>query len=125
MLRVVRVASVLPALLAVAGPRAVRAESWSIDPQRSILQVFVDKSGLFSALADNHVIRAPISEGHINDAGDLAVELTVSSSALTVMDPGLSADKRDEVAARMHGPDVLDSASYPTIRFVSQRVNAE
>ena len=35
----------------------------------------VDKSGLFSALADNHVIRAPIAYGRSNDDGDLLVEL--------------------------------------------------
>ena len=37
-----------------------------------------------SSEADNHVIRAPIDEGRITDEGDLAVELTVRSAALTV-----------------------------------------
>lgn len=112
----------LAALFSLASTVSVRSESRSIDPARSTLDVFVYKSGLFSALADNHVIRALIDEGRINDTGDLAMELTVKSAGLTVMDPGLSADKRAEVATRMHGPDVLDSATYPTIHFVSERI---
>ena len=117
-------AVVLVALFGVAGEPG-RAEGRAIDSAHSTLEVLVDKSGLFSALADNHVIRAPIDEGRINDDGDLAMELTVKSAGLSVMDQGLSADKRAEVATRMHGPDVLDSAQHPTIRFVSQRIVAE
>ena len=113
------------ALLGLACVASVRAEHRSIDLAHSTLDVLVYKSGLFSALADNHVVRAPIDEGRINDEGELAVELTVRSAALTVMDPGLSADKRAEVATWMHGPDVLDSPQYPTIHFASQRITAE
>ena len=120
-----RIAPLIAVLLSLASTASVRAESRFIDPAHSTLDVFVYKSGLFSALADNHVIHAPIDEGRINDEGDLAVELTVSSVKLTVMDPGLSAGKRAEVATRMHGPDVLNTAQHPTIRFVSQRVVAE
>ena len=117
-------AVVLVALFGVAGEPG-RAEGRAIDSAHSTLEVLVDKSGLFSALADNHVIRAPIDEGRINDDGDLAMELTVKSAGLSVMDQGLSADKRAEVATRMHGPDVLDSATYPTIHFVSERITPE
>ena len=121
----VRTALLLATLLSLTSTASVRAEGRSIDPAQSTLDVFVYKSGLFSALADNHVIRAPIAEGRVNDEGALSVELTVKSAGLTVMDPGLSADKRADVATRMHGPDVLDSAQHPTIRFVSQRITAE
>lgn len=119
------IAVVLATLLGVAGEAPVRVEGRAIDPAHSTLDVLVDKSGLFSALADNHVIRAPIADGRINDDGDLLVELFVKSAELTVMDPGLSADKRADVAARMHGPSVLDSAKYPTIHFVSERITPE
>ena len=114
-----------PALLGLACVASVRAEHRSIDPAQSTLEVLVSKSGLFAALADNHVVRAPIDKGSIDDEGELAVDLTVRSAALTVMDPGLSADKRAEVATRMHGPEVLDSPHYPTIHFASQRITAE
>ena len=121
----VRTTLVLAALLGLSSAATARAERRSIDSDRSTLEVFVYKSGLFSALADNHVIRAPIESGHVDDEGDLSVELSVSSARLTVLDPGLSADKRADVAARMHGPDVLDSSRYAAIRFVSSRITPE
>jgi polyisoprenoid-binding protein YceI len=109
----------------LAGATSVRAERRSIDPEHSTLEVLVDKSGLFSAFADNHVIRAPIEHGLIDTEGQPAVELTIRTADLTVLDPRMSADKRAEVAERMHGPDVLNSAQHPTIRFVSTRVTSE
>lgn len=121
----IRTTLALATLLGLANAASARAESRAIDPARSTLEVFVYKSGLFSALADNHVIRAPIDDGRINAEGALSVELSVSSARLTVMDPGVSADKRADVAARMHGPDVLDSVQYPAIRFVSSRITPE
>lgn len=120
----VRTALVLATLLSLAGPTSALAQR-RIDPERSTLDVFVYKSGLFSVLADNHVIRAPIDEGRVSDEGSLSVELTVKSAGLIVMDPKLSADKRADVAERMHGPEVLDTRQHPTIRFVSRRITAE
>lgn len=93
-----------------------------IDVDQSTLTVHAYKAGLFSAFADNHVIRAPIAGGRVSEEGTLAVELTVKAAQMTVLDPGLSADKRAEVQARMHSAEVLDSARYPEIRFVSTRV---
>ena len=90
----------------------VGVDAQSIDVELSTLTVHVYKAGLFSAFADNHVIRAPIVSGRITDEGTLTVELTVKAAQMTVLDPTLSADKRAEVQARMHGPEVLDSARY-------------
>ena len=101
---------------------AVQADTRAIDVERSTLTVSVYKSGLFSALADNHVIRAPIANGHVTDDGKLGVEVTVHSSSLNVLDPSLAAEKRAEVAVRMHGQQVLDSAKYPEILFTSTDV---
>lgn len=120
-----RAVFLLAVLFGLAGSAPLRAESRSIDPERSTLEIFVYKSGLFSAFADNHVIRAPIDEGRITDEGERAVELTVKSARVIVLDPNMSADTRADVQARMLGPEVLDSSRYPTIRFVSHRVVAD
>jgi len=79
------------------------------------------KSGLFSGLADNHEIEAPISEGTV-DEGGLQVKFSVEARRMKVLDPKLSADKRREVQERMEGPEVLDSARFPTITFESTKV---
>jgi hypothetical protein len=87
----------------------------------SKLIIHAFKSGLFSGLADNHEIEAPISEGSI-DENELRVRFVVESSAMKVLDPKLSEGKRKEVQDRMQGPEVLDSAHFPKITFESSKV---
>ncbi|RPI49099.1 MAG: YceI family protein [Acidobacteria bacterium] len=98
------------------------AQGRPIDAERSTLTVFAYKSGLFSAFADDHIIRAPIAGGSISDEGPLAVEITVRSADLVVLDPALSPSKRAEVQTRMVGPEVLDVTQYPEIRFASTAI---
>ena len=87
----------------------------------SRLVVHAYKSGLFSGFADNHEIEAPIAEGTV-DEGGLQVKFAVDARRMKVLDPKLSADKRREVQERMEGPEVLDSARFPTITFESTKV---
>jgi polyisoprenoid-binding protein YceI len=89
-----------------------------------MLTVFVYKSGLFSAFADDHVIRAPIASGSVSPDASLGVEISVRSANLKVLDPSLAAGKRAEVQARMLGPEVLDSATYPDIVFTSTAIES-
>jgi hypothetical protein len=103
---------------------SLRAESRQIDPERSTLTVFAYKSGLFSAFADDHIVRAPIASGSITEDGNLAVEMQIRAADLVALDPGLSASKRAEVQARMLGPDVLDVAQHPDITFASTAIAA-
>ena len=110
------------ALATIAATAGLGADGRPIDAQRSTLTVRVFKSGLFSAFADNHVVRAPIATGSISLDGTLAVEIGVRSAGLTVLDPDASAATRAEVQAKMLGPEVLDSARYPDIRFASTEV---
>ena len=118
-----RVASFSTVALLVGIPSAmvshVHAENRPIDAEHSTLTVLVYKSGLFSAFADNHVIRAPISSGSISEDALLGIEVMVRSADLRVLDPGLAAERRAEVQARMLGPEVLDVAKFPEIAFAS------
>jgi YceI-like domain len=110
--------ALLGAVLAVSGA-PLSAETRPINAEQSTLTVFVYKSGLFSALADNHTVKAPIAAGAISDEAPLHVELTVRSGELRVLDPNLSSDKRADVQARMLSVDVLDVARFPEITFAS------
>jgi len=112
--------AIVAAATALGGPAT--AADRRIDVERSTLTVHVFKSGLFSAFADNHVIRAPLADGRLSEEGTLSVEIAVRTAQMTVLDPSLSADKRAEVQTRMQGPEVLDSARYPEIRFASTRI---
>ena len=112
------------AVLLIAAPALVVAQSRPIDAQRSTLTVYAYKSGMFSAFADDHVIRAPIASGSVSEEGTPAVQISVRSADLVALDPNLSASKRAEVQARMVGPEVLDVSRYPDIAFASTSVEA-
>jgi polyisoprenoid-binding protein YceI len=105
-----------------AAPVRIHGETRPIDAAHSTMTVFVYKSGLFSAFADNHVISAPIAGGSISDEAPLGIELKIRAADLKVLDPGLDADKRADVQARMVGPAVLDAAKFPEIVFASTAV---
>jgi hypothetical protein len=108
------------AVLAASGD--LRGQARPLDLQRSKLTVYVYKSGLFSLFADDHVITAPVASGSISEQPPLSIELAVNAAALTVTDPDLSPDRRADVQARMLGPEVLDAAAFPQIRFASASI---
>jgi len=99
-----------------------RAETRPIDAAQSSLTVHVYKSGLFSAFADNHVIRAPIASGSLSQEAPLAIALSIRAADLRVLDPNLSPDRRAEVQERMLGREVLDSSRFPDISFASTTI---
>src|SRR6266851_6200268 len=92
-----------------------------IDAAHSVIMVHVFKSGLFSAFADNHEIRAPISGGLLDETGR-RVELVIDARKLMALDPSLTPEKSREVQQRMLGPEVLDSDRFHEIRFEASKV---
>lgn len=100
------------------------AQTRPIDSRKSVITVRVFKSGLFSAFADNHEIRAPISSGSLEEAAQ-RVEVLIDSRKLVVLDPNLSPEKRQQVQDRMLGSEVLDSNQFHEIRFKANSVKQE
>ncbi|HEY1305060.1 MAG TPA: YceI family protein [Vicinamibacterales bacterium] len=100
----------------------VHAAPRPIDVRHSTVTIFVSKSGLFSALADDHVIRAPIASGTISDTPPLEIALRIQAGDLAVVDPNLDEKKKADVRTRMLGPEVLDAAEFPTIVFESTAI---
>jgi polyisoprenoid-binding protein YceI len=110
------------AIVAVAAlPALLQAERRPIDTEKSTLTVLVYKSGLFSALADDHVIDAPLAAGAI-DEESRSVALEVRTAEMRVRDPNLASGKRADVQTRMVGPEVLDADRFPSIAFESTTV---
>jgi hypothetical protein len=103
---------------------SAHAQRRPIDTAHSTLTVFVYKSGLFSAFADDHVIKAPVSRGWLADGPSAGVEVSIHAADLNVMDPSLAADRRAEVQAKMLSADVLDVAKFPDITFTSNAVES-
>lgn len=94
-----------------------------IDTQKSALTVRVYKSGLFSAFAHDHEIRAPIQSGAF-DEQKRTVEFKVKSADLKVLDPDGSDSERSQVQHTMEGPKVLDPDKFPDISFRSTSIEA-
>jgi polyisoprenoid-binding protein YceI len=124
MARMIRAAAVEATLLALvaASISPASAETHSIDAQKSVLTVRVYKSGLFSAFAHNHEIRAPIQRGQLNDSEQPSVELWVDAASLRVVDPEASARDRGEIQKTMQSPEVLDIGRFQGIHFRSSAV---
>jgi hypothetical protein len=97
------------------------AVSRTIDTEKSVLPARVFKAGLFSGFAHDHEISAPIQEGSFESANP-SVQLKVGARKLRVVDKDVSEKDRAEIQQTMLGAKVLDSETFPEIRFRSTRV---
>jgi polyisoprenoid-binding protein YceI len=114
--------STLAALLPLALSPAM-AHAGDIDGATSKITVHVEKSGLFSAFAHNHIISAPLASGHL-DLEKRAVELKFRSEQMRVLDQGISDSERSDIDHTMKSDKVLDPARFPEISFVSTSVES-
>jgi len=102
---------------------AVAQSPRQIDVAKSVLTVRVYKTGLFSAFAHDHEVRAPIQKGTF-DEQKRSVELEVGARELKVLDPGVSESDRSQVQHTMLGTKVLDSEQFKEIKFRSTSIEA-
>lgn len=112
--------------LLVGGPAVVQAQNaatYLLSPH-SRFEVATTKSGFFSFVGHEHVIRARSVSGHVvydpADPARSSVAIVVQAESLEVMTPPDTAEIRKVTAAMR--TDVLDVAHYPEIRFVSRSV---
>ena len=101
---------------------ATGGEKRPIDVAHSRLTVHVGKTGAFSALGHEHEITAPIVRGDVESSKPLSVQFDVNATAMKVVDPDESEKDRADVQKTMLGPDVLDVARFPEIKFVSGEI---
>jgi polyisoprenoid-binding protein YceI len=84
--------------------------------------VHVGKTGTFSGFGHAHEISAPIVRGDVETSNPLSVQFSVNATGMKVIDPDESEKDRADVQKTMLGPDVLDVARFPEIKFVSGQV---
>ena len=82
----------------------------------------VGKAGAFSGFGHAHEISAPIAHGDVETSKPLSVQFSVNTAAMKVIDANVSEKDRADVQKTMLGPDVLDVARFPEIKFVSEQV---
>lgn len=100
------------------------AQSAPVDAARSKLTIHVEKSGLFSAFAHNHVIEAPIASGQL-DPDKRSVTLTFNAKEMKVLDPDVKESEVAEIDQTMKSEKVLDVARFPEIRFTSTAITPQ
>lgn len=94
-----------------------------IDVKQSQITIHVGRAGFLSAFGHDHLVRAPIAEGTIDESATRSrVEFRVDSRQLKVLDPDVKPEERAEIQRDMVGPKVLDSEKYPEIRFRSTSI---
>lgn len=99
------------------------AQPRPIDIKQSQITIHVGRAGLFSAFGHDHLVRAPIAQGTIDESATRPqVEFRVESRQLKVMDPDVKPEERAEIQRDMLGPKVLDSEKYQEIRFRSTSI---
>src|SRR5207302_1858024 len=111
-----------PCLWVVLAAVPVFPQARPLDTARSSITSRVGRTGMFSFAGDNHLVRAPLASGSVNEAGK-HIEFKVQSKSLRVEDPGTAADKKAQIQERMLGPDVLDSGHFPVIQFRSTSIS--
>ena len=94
-----------------------------VDMSASKVMVHVEKSGLFSAFAHNHLIAAPLASARL-DMEKRTVEVRFRAQEMKVLDPGVKESEKAEIEQTMKSDKVLDPARFPDISFVSTSAEA-
>ena len=122
----------LPLLLALVGTAGTaRAEpaTWIASSDSGHILVHVYKRGLLSGLAhDHHFSATEWRATAVLDPADpvqARVEVVVAASSLRDQQAALSEAERAKVNGRAAGPETLDAARFPEIRFVAVRLASD
>jgi polyisoprenoid-binding protein YceI len=105
------------------GAFAAQAKTLHLVPGESQVRIHVGKSGMFAEFAHEHDVSAPAVVGDVtysaSDLSDGAVSATFDARRMIVV-PEHEPKDAPKVQATMLGPEVLDTAKYPRIRFTSK-----
>jgi polyisoprenoid-binding protein YceI len=110
-------------------PALAASRTFSLDSKASSIQAHVGKTGIGSFAGHEHLILAPSLQGDVNaDFDDLprsTVEVLVNARAMTVSEEGEPKGDAPKVQQAMRGPNVLNVARFPLIRFRSREVSGK
>ena len=102
--------------------------AYTIDPDKSSLEINVYREGFLKAFGHDHLVSAKRFSGSVqfdpNHLEASTVTFVVPTASLLVVDPGESEKDRKEVQTTMLGEKVLDAQRCPEIKFVSTAVRA-
>ncbi|MBI2395591.1 MAG: YceI family protein [Deltaproteobacteria bacterium] len=107
-------------------PAGAGSGEYVVDAERSKLMVHVFRAGAFSPLLHDHHFAATNWNARTSfdpdRPGDTRATVTVQASSLRDQQPALSEKDLAKVNAQVQGPEVLDAARHPTVRFELERL---
>jgi polyisoprenoid-binding protein YceI len=113
-------------LLCAAGSVQAEPATWAASTDSGRIVVHVYKRGLLSGLAHDHHFSATDWRATAvldpAEPGLARVEMVLAAGSLRDQPASLSEQDRDQVNGRAAGPETLDAARYPEIRFVADRL---
>ncbi len=115
--------------VAFAAPASAEPRDYVVDTSHSKLMVNVFRSGAFSPALHDHHFAATQWNGRTTfdpaRPGETRATLTVQAGSLRDQESSLSEKDLAKVNAQVRGPDVLDAAKYPEIRFELTRLDLD
>ncbi len=112
--------------LATGAPWPDGALDWDADADASTIAVVVSRKGVLSGLSHGHrfVPGRWVARAHLAypSLAGTSVEVMVDTASLHDQEPRLGAASRAEVDRTTAGPEVLDAARFPTIRYAADEV---
>jgi polyisoprenoid-binding protein YceI len=109
------------ALAMAAAALAARPDSFSADASASRIAIRTSKAGLLAGLAHQHLFVPDrwCAEARLDPAhpGDLEIVLEVDAASLHDQEPRLGEAARRHVDQTAAGPEVLDVARHPLVRY--------
>jgi len=118
----------LAVVLSALAAQAAEPRVYHLVADESSVRLHVGKSGMLKTFGHEHEVAAPAFTGRVTlDEADLSrshVSATFDSRELRVLPGNEPAKDVPKVQETMLGPQVLDAARYPDIRFTSTRCEA-
>src|SRR6266404_7136300 len=117
-------------LLLQVGPAAAAGRTFSIDPRTSVVRIHVGKTGLGSfAGGHEHEVIARSVQGEVaadfEDLSRSSLDVSFDARSLAVLPQGEPEGDAQKVEEAMKGPQVLDVAKFPSVRFRSRLVTGK
>lgn len=117
-------------LLLASTPMAIAApRSYVVDSEKCEVVIHLGKTGIASFAGHEHEVLATSVQGEVSaDLDDLtrsSLDLALDAKSLRVSSKGEPPEDIPKILERMTGPEVLDAARFPTIRFHARRIEGK
>ncbi len=120
------IAAALALALGTGAPWPDAPVDWAADGDASSIRILVSKRGVLSGISHGHsfVPGRWVARAHLSypSLAGTSVEVTVDAASLRDQEPRLGAASHAEVDRTAAGPEVLDAARFPTVRYAAEEV---